>query len=110
MKGSGIIARLITDAQKLLPKRPGFSWPTLRALDFLDADVIFTCAACGERVGRYRKAHKTRRWQVPNDFTCSRHGRLRDDIAADIEEKWTARGKPERMTFPLRPERRGGSR
>lgn len=90
-----------------LPQPP--SWLTKPVVpEFLDADVIFICAACKERVGRYRKDHERRKWQVPSDFTCSQHGPLRDDI--DYDELWAARGKPERMTVRLRPQRRGGSR
>jgi len=104
------VSRLAKVGDGILSKFPGHSITSVAAREFLDADVIFTCAVCGERVGRYRKAHKPMRWQVPNDFTCSRHGRLRDDTLDDIDEKWIARGKPERMTVKLRPERRGGSR
>ena len=102
--GGRIVARWINAAEGIWSKIPP------APPEFLDADVIFLCAVCKKRVGRYRKAHKTRRWQVPSDFTCSIHGRLRDDTLDDIEEKWIARGKPERMTVKLRPERRGGSR
>jgi hypothetical protein len=88
-----------------LPKFP--TLPKFPPLDWLDqANTIFRCAACGERVGRRRKG---RHYQVPNDFTCSKHGELRDGGIGEIQAEWERRGKPEQWTVKMHPARRSAS-
>lgn len=64
--------------------------------------TVFRCGPCGERVGRFTPRPDRPNFQVPTDFTCSKHGPLQDPDDVWLAE-WERRGKPDRLTLRLPP-------
>jgi hypothetical protein len=69
--------------------------------------TVFRCAACGTKVGSHhpqpQPGKRTWRFRHGEPFTCDTHGQLQDPGFDEWHEKWTRRGKPDRLNLELKP-------
>jgi hypothetical protein len=63
----------------------------------------FKCAICNTHVGLFIPRQDRHNFQVPTDFTCPKHGRLREPGIERWLAAWERQGRPEWTKLKLPP-------